>query len=74
MSERVRDGAYTIEIHRAQLKVLIVGISLVQGLLEPCQKLKGGLVFSFSIQAVGFDVCQALRIAESVTLAVDVKK
>ena len=32
-------------------------------------------MFSFAIQAVGFDVTpQALRVAESVTLAVDVKR
>ena len=57
------------------MKILVVwDPTLVQGLLETGQKLKGGLVFSFSIQAVGFDVTpQALRVAESVTLAVDVK-
>ena len=32
-------------------------------------------MFSFSVQAIGFDVTpQALRFAESVTLAVDVKR
>ena len=58
------------------MKILIVGDpTLVQGLLESGQELQGGLVFSFSIQAVGFDVTpQALRVAESVTLAIDVKR
>ena len=57
------------------MKILVVrDPALVQSLLEPCQELQGSLVFSFSIQAVGFDVTpQALRVAESVTLAVDVK-
>ena len=43
--------------------------TLIQRLLKSNQELKGSLVFSFSIQSVGFDVTpQALRVAESVTL------